>query len=253
MMCQTNCEIWRQKLDNYVDGELSEQEVAEMDQHLRACQDCASEAFRRMQLKRATRAAAMRFTPSSDFRRQIEKSISRKRSSLAVLWSPSLALAFVVVLAVAVSATMLMRRAAHGQDLAQLVDMHVAALASPNPVDVVSTDRHTVKPWFQGKIPFSFNLPELQGSPYSLAGGRLVYFKHNPGAQLLFALRKHELSVFIVKDDGLMRGTGSTAATENGFSVESWSSAGLHYVIVSDAGSGDIHALGELMRAAEHP
>jgi anti-sigma factor RsiW len=253
MMSKASCEAWRQKLDNYVDGEMPAQEEAEMDQHLRTCQDCASEAFRRMQLKRATRAAAMRFTPSPDFRRQIQKSISRKRSPLAFLWSPPLALAFAVVLAVAVSVTMVTRHSARGQDVAQLVDMHVAALASPNPVDVVSTDRHTVKPWFQGKIPFSFNLPELQGSPYTLTGGRLVYFKHNPGAQLLFALRKHELSVFIVKDDGLMRGTALTAATENGFSVESWNSTGLHYAIVSDAGAEDIHALGKLMRAAQHP
>jgi anti-sigma factor RsiW len=250
MMSETNCEIWRKKLDRYVDGEMPEQEKAEMDRHLGQCQDCASEAFRRMQLKRATRAAAMRFTPSTDFRRQIQQSIGRKRSRLAFLWRP--ALAFAVVLAVAISATLMMRHSAREQDVAQLVDMHVAALASPNPVDVVSTDRHTVKPWFQGKLPFSFNLPELQGSSFTLAGGRLVYIKHNPGAQLLFALRKHELSVFIVKDDGLVRGMGLTEAIENGFSVESWNGAGLHYVIVSDAGASDVHALGELMRKFEH-
>ena len=246
-----NCEIWRHKLDDYVDGELPEQEAANIEQHLGECQSCASEALRRMQVKRATRTAAMHFTPSPEFRQQVQKAIGRKRAPLRFLWSP--ALAFALVLAVVVSASLMMRHSAREQAVAQLVDLHVAALASANPVDVVSTDRHTVKPWFQGKLPFSFNLPELEGSNYKLAGAKLVYLKHNPGAQLLFELRKHELSVFIVKDDGLARGMGLTTATENGFSVESWSAAGLHYVIVSDAGAGDVHALGELMRSAEHP
>ena len=57
----------------------------------------------------------------------------------------------------------------------ELADLHVSALASATPVDVISTDRHTVKPWFQGRIPFSFNLPELQGSEFTLIGGRVTY------------------------------------------------------------------------------
>ena len=123
---------------------------------------------------------------------------------------------------------------------------------SANPVDVVSTDRHTVKPWFQGKLPFTFNLPELQGSEYKLDGGKLVYFRNQPGAQLIYELRKHELSVFIVQDGGSPATSGGfSAENQNGFSVESWNSAGLHYVILSDAGAADVHALGELVRGAQ--
>ena len=79
----------------------------------------------------------------------------------------------------------------------ELADLHVATLASATPVDVISTDRHTVKPWFEGKIPFTFNLPELQGTEFSLVGGRVTYLSQAPGAHLLYRLRKHELSVFI--------------------------------------------------------
>jgi anti-sigma factor RsiW len=57
----------------------------------------------------------------------------------------------------------------------EIADLHVATLASSSPVDVFSTDRHTVKPWFQGKIPFAFNLPVLQNSEFSLLGGRMTY------------------------------------------------------------------------------
>ncbi len=64
----------------------------------------------------------------------------------------------------------------------ELADLHVTALASANPVDVVSSDRHTVKPWFEGKIPFTFNLPELQDSELTLVGGRIAYLGQSPGS-----------------------------------------------------------------------
>ena len=57
------------------------------------------------------------------------------------------------------------------QVVSEIADLHVTALASASPVEVISTDRHTVKPWFQGKIPFSFNLPELQNTEFSLLAG----------------------------------------------------------------------------------
>jgi anti-sigma factor RsiW len=129
-----------------------------------------------------------------------------------------------------------------------LVDLHVATLASDNPVDVVSTDRHTVKPWFQGKLPFTFNLPELQSSPFKLLGGRVAYFQHNPGAQLLFEVRSHKLSVFVFQDRP--GATPPRTAREMAFNSETWSAGGLRYVVIGDAGPADIHQLSELLRAA---
>ena len=243
-----NCEIWRDKLDGYADGELPETESAVLEGHLRTCRDCTAEALDRMQMKRATRAAAMRFTPSAEFRQRVQMSIAPKPRRLAFWTSPALAMAAVLVLAVTVSALVMVRHSSRDQAVAQLLDMHVAALASGNPVDVVSSDRHTVKPWFQGKLPFTFNLPELQGSNYALLGGRLVYFRGKAGAQLIYELRKHEFSVFIVPDGGP---AGLSQNKDNGFSVESWGTGGLHYVILSDAGASDVHALGDMMRSAQ--
>jgi anti-sigma factor RsiW len=184
--------------------------------------------------------------------RRIEKSIAPKRNRLAFLFSPALAVAAALVLMIAVSSALFVRRAARQQELAQLLDMHVAALASANPVDVVSSDRHTVKPWFQGKLPFTFNLPELAGSQYSLRGARLVYFRGHPAAQLIYELGKHELSVFIVQSGGAAAVNASvSSARKSGFSTESWNAGELRYVIMSDAGAGEVHALGELMRSVQ--
>ncbi len=237
-------------LDAYVDGELPVNESQSIQEHLATCHQCAAEALGRMQIKQATRAAGMRFSPSAEFRQRVQQSIAPKRPRVSFFTRPALiiAVAAVLVLAIAVPSAIMVRNSAREQTLAQLLDMHVGALASANPVDVVSSDRHTVKPWFQGKLPFTFNLPELQASQYSLVGGRLVYFQSRPGAQLIYELRKHEFSVFIVQDGP---SASITDELKNGFSTESWTSGGLRYVVMSDAGPGDVHALGEMMRSAE--
>jgi anti-sigma factor RsiW len=107
-----------------------------------------------------------------------------------------------------------------------------------------------VKPWFQGKLPFTFNLPELANSQYKLLGGKLVYFRDQPTAQLLFELRKHEISVFIAQEPKRVFSSGASDSRENGFSIESWAQDGLRYVIVSDTNQNDVRALGELLQSA---
>src|SRR5262249_26264580 len=120
--------------------------------------------------------------------------------------------------------------------LSELVDEHVATLASANPVDVISTDRHTVKPWFQGKIPFTFNIPELQGSPFALIGGKVSYLGQSPGAHLIFRIRAHQISVFIFQDQA-GADSGESFRTDLSFEVRTWKTNGLRYFMVGDAGA----------------
>ena len=119
-------------------------------------------------------------------------------------------------------------------------------------MDVVSSDRHTVKPWFQGKLPFTFNLPELQTSPFRLIGGRLTYFEQSPGAQLLFEVGKHQISVFIFQNrDELNRlNSGSSLSRKLVFNTETWQDGGLWYFVLGDASPSDVHDLSELLRSA---
>src|SRR5262249_29352046 len=131
----------------------------------------------------------------------------------------------------------------------ELADLHVATLASATPVDVISTDRHTVKPWFQGRLPFTFDLPELQGSEFTLIGGRVSYFGQAPGAHLIYQLRKHEISVFIFQDRGNMTFPAGANA-ELSFTIETWVKNGLRYFVVGDAGAQDVEALSQLLKGA---
>ena len=248
------CDQWRGKLDAYVDSDCSGEELASIEAHLRTCATCAAAALGRLQMKRMTQAVAARYSPSPEFRQRIEKSIRPKRQLAWTLgWMPRFAVVAVALVILVAGITVWIRHSTRQQGLAELVDLHVATLASTNPVDVISTDRHTVKPWFQGKLPFTFNLPELQNSPFKLLGGRVTYFEHNPGAHLLFQIRSHQLSVFILQDrPGMIPLTmGVTSERELAFNVETWSEGGLRYVVVGDASPADIHALGDLMRSAK--
>jgi anti-sigma factor RsiW len=125
-------------------------------------------------------------------------------------------------------------------------------LASLSPVDVLSTDRHTVKPWFEGKIPFTFDLPELHDSEFSLLGGRVTYLGQTPGAHLIYKVRRHEISVFIFPERTLPgdREERSRLVKEFSFNVETWSHAGLWYCLVGDVSANDMDNLAELLKGA---
>lgn len=245
------CE-WGAKLDRYLDSELSAVEAKEMEAHLRTCPACAAGALSRLQMKRMNQSAGQRFVPRMEFRRKIEHRVSLKQPSRWVArWGPASALAAAMA-AILISAAVWVQYSRGDQAAGELADLHVSALASANPVDVVSSDRHAVKPWFQGKLPFTFNLPELQNSPFTLIGGRLTYFQQNPGAQLLFEIRKHQISVFIFQNRAELSrlNSGSSLRGKLAFSSESWTEGGLRYFVVGDASPSDIHDLCERLQHA---
>src|SRR5208282_5632321 len=230
-----------------------------LDEHLRGCASCAAEALRKVQQKRAVAAAGQKFTPDPAFRARIQKSIATPRTFPSLsLWSSrwlpmfGAATATAAVLIAGVLFLNLQGNRRSGRQLiSELVDQHVATLASANPVDVISTDRHTVKPWFAGKIPFTFNLPELEGSPFVLVGGRVSYLSQSPGAELIFRVRQHQISVFIFREEELTEvREKETLRTALSFEVRTWHHNGLRYFMIGDASPQDLDRLSELLKAA---
>ncbi len=249
------CDVGREKLDAYLDGELAPAEAAALSAHVRACNACASDALERVRMKRAVSAAARRHEPSPQFRQKIANIAGSKpgpaSSSRKWFWMLATPALLVVILSLGVNFYVNRETGRRQRIYGELADLHVATLASATPVDVVSTDRHTVKPWFQGKIPFAFNLPELQGTDFTLVGGRVTYLAQSPGAQLIYQLRKHEISVFIFQDrstDAASFASGSMNAFS--FNMSSWTQDGLRYFVVGDVNRTDIEALSKLLRDA---
>jgi anti-sigma factor RsiW len=145
-------------------------------------------------------------------------------------------------------------RAQRQHIVAQLVDQHVETLASDHPVDVVSTDSHTVKPWFAGKVPFSVDIPNLNGTQFELVGGRLAYLQQAPAAQLIFSVRKHRISVFIMRDHGTISALRDDAepTRRTGFNTQTWVEDGIRYFAISDVNGQDVRQLCDLLRLANH-
>jgi anti-sigma factor RsiW len=259
------CEHWEDreyagKLSAYLDGELDRAEAATLGAHLRECAACAASALEQVQMKRSVQMAGKRYSPSPELRNRVAKAMSissKPRLKSGWHWQILAAPALVVlIISLAVNVYMGRESARRQHVYSELADLHVSALASATPVDVVSTDRHTVKPWFQGKIPFSFNLPELQGSEFTLLGGRVTYLAQTPGAHLIYQVRKHEISVFIFQDRTFEARGEETASASSApvsalsFNVESWTQGGLRYFVVGDVGAGDIQALSKLLQDA---
>jgi anti-sigma factor RsiW len=246
------CESWKAKLDTYHDGELSAEEMHTFDAHVRGCLACSADALARVRMKRAIQVAGKRFTPSAEFRKRVQQSIAPKpQRSFRLGWM--LAAAAAVILVVGTLTSTYVGTRSGDQVFSEIADLHVATLASSSPVDVVSTDRHTVKPWFQGKIPFAFNLPELQNTEFSLLGGRMTYLDQTPGAHLIYDVRKHHISVFVFQERSLrlpaMLDENSLSPKKLPFNMETWSQGGLRYFVIGDASATDIDSLAKLFKA----
>ena len=245
------CESWKAELDTYLDGEVPGEDMCTFDAHVRSCPSCSADALTRVQMKRAIQAAGRRYTPRAEFRKRIQQKIVVKpRRSFGLGWTFAAAVA-VILVAGTLTGAYLGTRSGRDQVFSEIADLHVATLASSSPVDVISTDRHTVKPWFQGKIPFAFNLPELQNTEFSLLGGRMTYLEQTPGAHLIYDVRKHHISVFVFQERSLPARLGNSFSPPNmPFNLETWDQDGLRYFVIGDASAADIDGLVRLLKGA---
>ncbi|HTB94022.1 MAG TPA: zf-HC2 domain-containing protein [Candidatus Sulfotelmatobacter sp.] len=246
------CESWKEKLDTYLDGELPQQELRTFVAHVRHCPSCSADALSRVQLKRAIQLAGKRFAPSAEFRKRVQQSIASKpQRTFRLGWMFAVAAAIVLV-AGTLTSNSLGNRSGRDHVFSEIADLHVGMLASSAPVDVISTDRHTVKPWFQGRIPFAFNLPELRNSEFSLLGGRMTYLDQTPGAHLIYDVGKHHISVFVFQERSLPARLNDRALQPGklSFNMETWSQGGLRYFVIGDASPANIDSLAKLFKAA---
>lgn len=245
------CDQWRWQIERYADGEMNADDAGSFEAHLRSCASCAAEVVSAMQLKHGVSLAGNRYQPSAQLRARIAATVRTRRERPSRWWWSILAIPAltIVLLSVGVSLYVQSGKARRQQVFSEIADLHVAALASATPVDVVSSDRHTVKPWFQGRLPFTFNLPELQGTEFTLLGGRVTYLGQTPGAQLIYRLRQHEISVFIFQDRSSPQ-LPSGAAHALSFNFANWTQDGLRYFVIGDASAEDIDSLSKLLRGA---
>jgi anti-sigma factor RsiW len=247
-------------LNALVSGELSEQERKEAQKHLAECSSCTAGALSSAMLKLATAKAGARYVPSPQFAEKIARQSrgmrvvsTRSTRGAMVAWATAAVLAIA-----ALTSVTLMQRARKNEVAAvataavanEILDQHVAALSPDNPLGVISTDRHTVKPWFQGRVPFSFNLPETLPEGTSLEGADMMYLHGRPTAQLIYRIGKHRASLFVTLREGA--GEPSISSSERaGFHLRTFSAGLLEVRAVSDVNPAELDALVKVFKDAQ--
>jgi anti-sigma factor (TIGR02949 family) len=229
-----SCEEARELLHGYLDGELDLGAALEFERHMRGCSSCARAYENQKILRSAIRSQAPYFKAPARLKRKIRPA----------LWMTPLALAAAFVLMLAGTWATLRVRQASDLVALDVVSGHVRSLMANHLTDVPSSDRHTVKPWYLGKLDFSPDVRDLGPQGFPLIGGRLDYVDQKPAAALVYQRGKHMINVFVWKSDGRREGHEA----RQGYNVVHWNSGGLSYWAVSDLNAGELEQFSKLMR-----
>jgi len=256
------------QLNAFIDGELPPIEQQGIEQHLAGCHACTLRVLSATQLKAATARAGQRFAPPPEALARLTAQLHLQQTQTkpqpqanqrtqtrtpARIYSIRPAVWTSLAAAILLTVSLLGWRQLHQTNTlaAELLDQHLATLSTAATPQVISTDRHTVKPWFQGRLPFSFNLPDAAAFPpdTTLKGADLTYLNGQPAALLLFTIHKHEVSIFLTQ-----RATSPTLtplpSTRAGFTLHTATTPDLRIIAVSDVNPADLdNLIAALVRA----
>jgi anti-sigma factor RsiW len=259
-----SCKLTQRFVPGYLDGELDLSRIIEMETHLQVCGECARELERLQALRAALQHGALAYAAPEGLRERIQSSLrtsapteARERASG---WHPFQFLRWAGALAVlalcAVTAWQLLpglRGPTNDQRLAaEVLTSHVRSLEASHLLDVASTDQHTVKPWFDGRLDFSPPVEDLASDDFPLVGGRLDYLEGHQVAALVYQRRKHFINVFV------WPGTAGSISTQTlqqqqGYNMTRWSRGGFQFWAVSDVNAQDLSDFVRLLQARIAP
>jgi len=238
-------------LGAYLDGELDLTTCVSIEEHLAECESCRQKMEAQGELIEAIRTEAPRFEPSPFLKTRIRAAIPREKAVAAranAQVSPLLKWLWyggaVAALAILFS---LLRPPAGIPDLVRdAVANHVRSLQVNHLMDVASTDQHTVKPWFAGKLDYSPQVIDLTPSGYPLVGGRLDVLDGRNVAAIVYGRRKHYINLFIWPSGS--QSLPGHLYTQNGYHVLGWTKGGMNYLAVSELGEQEFRDFAKLIQ-----
>jgi anti-sigma factor RsiW len=236
-----------------LDGELDAGHAREVEAHLGDCTRCAGEfrAHRRMQEAIAS-AAALRFDAPLSLCRRIEKALSLAPQRAASRRGILKGFVMGTTLSTAMAASLvigIIRSDEQGRLLGDVVSAHVRSLQGAHLTDVETSDQHTVKPWFNGKLDLVPPVVDLTAQGFTLIGGRLDYLDGRPVAAVVYRRRKHVINLFVASaaEVGLQ---APKLETSQGYNICRWSARGLDFLAVSDINAGELREFVEKFEQA---
>jgi anti-sigma factor RsiW len=249
-----NCQETQTLIHGYLDGELDLMKSLEIEQHLQECSACARAHAGFQAVRAAIKDGSFYMRPPAKLLKRIRSSV-RKASDAG----PAPSLIARRVLAVAASLAListvgwgLVRGLSARSDdsllIQELVGNHVRSQLLPSHrFDVASSDPHTVKPWFEGKLDFSPPLKDLAGQGFPLVGGRLDYLHNRPVAVLVYQRRKHSFNLFIWPSAPGSE-TRSRMVTRQGYHLFQWTQSGMTFWTVSDLNERELEDFVNLIK-----
>ncbi len=241
-----------ERLDAYLDNEVSVDGSLAVQAHLRDCARCRTDAETRLALRTALqRALASAPVPSRQFVARLGQALRRadgprRQRQARLAWTGS-------ALAAGAALLLVLRPGLPAQDSAlrgEVVAAHLRSLQAQHLTDVASTDTHTVKPWFSGRLPFGLPVRDFSAAGFPLVGGRLDFVGGRPVAALVYKSRQHAINILVWPEETGRCGP-TTRESQAGLNLLHWTCGGMAWWAVSDVNAADLQALAAHLQEPE--
>ena len=255
-----SCQKAQELIHGYLDGELDLSRSLEVEQHMHECEICARNYRSQTTLRSSLKNDSLYYPAPGNLKKRIQSSLRKEARTGASprgfgwRWlSVGASLAFMLLIGVVVWRLVPRSIRPSGDELLaqEIVSDHVRSLQMPGHLtDVLSTDQHTVKPWFDGKVDFAPPVKDFASQDFRLYGGRLEYLNNRSVAALVYQRRLHYINLYVWPSGQ----AGSTAEVMNqrqGYNLIHWTGSGMNYWAISDLNSVELHEFARLMQEGQ--
>jgi len=253
-----SCDGTRTHFHAYLDGELDVLRSLEFEEHLNGCSACSGSLQEHQSLRTAISARSLYFSAPCGLEHKVlsavRKAAASETSRPAWRWTWSwkwpvwLAPFAAAALVMVVTLHLWTQHWTEDQRVQEIISAHVRSLMVNHLTDVASSDQHTVKPWFNGKLNFSPTVIDPATEGFPLIGGRLDYVGDYPAAALVYQRRKHYINLFVSSSDQTAT-TKEDLLTRHGYTLRHWLQGGMEYWAVSDVNKSDLQQFVQLVRS----
>lgn len=239
MRIDMGCNYIQSLIDGYFDGELDLVKSLEIEQHIKECKNCSILYHNHNTLHKTLKSESFYFYTPQSLEDKVKLALNKPQKKSAywmniILNWRNATVGFAILAIISFSLLIVQKKnSGNEQLLEQIVNSHLRSLISNNLTDVSSSDKHTVKPWFDGKIDFSPPVVDLYENGFPLNGGRLDYIENRPVAVLVYHHKKHIINLFISLSDK-EKNTQEKIFNRKGYNLIHWEEQGINFWAISD-------------------
>jgi len=251
-----DCKEARLMTHAYADGELDVLTTARIESHVKNCAGCKQRLGELSALRASFKKALPYFKTPEGLQNRIQAGLRKSEkkprplASSYRLWA-RMGAVMAAVIVLSASLLVVMKAPSTNDDVAhEVISSHVRSLMAEHLTDIRSTDQHTVKPWFTGRLDFSPPVRDFASEGFALAGGRLDYLDNRQAAALVYQCRNHVINLFVWSDDREQSQSVSAHGSQ-GYHAYAWGQAGMRFWVVSDLNESDLSQFVRLMRTVQ--